>query len=597
MRHIVCGMESQRDSMRKSVTVKKKDQLVFFVLGVCLVALAGCMSSPKKVVLSPTQAPAVKQAEVALSPSQPALPPGAPTEETKKLPALSAAPVLAVPEPPPEPRIVVQEKLVLPARGMYMVRSRYYARLAEKYQTLSDYLDWFGQEEGAPELKNCLEQIAGIEEGYETGKELLENSTPVEGTLEQVQPWQVVWRDISFIQGECQSVYKAKSAALVKLLDEFNSFQAGQPGNGGETSPPAGDETVISSYRYLLDNFPQYKKNASFMTQYGRALLKNGRLQGAGDAFLQALDQNDETSGNLALRRTAADLLLITGRKEQALKQYEILAEIEQAAAAGKQITAADISLLKSGSESEPLLRLYQSFLQEYYTLGKAKISVKARTAVNQLESFYPENPLTEHARTLLAGMEKSEHKTVEEQLAAVDRMADEKEYDQAKKVLNELQQQNLDPELAASVRYKLQEITFDAAEEQKTQEWQEREQLAGRWQQAQDFFDRHQYDAAIEAYSTFAGTVYETEAASQTQKAIDEAAGGLRRQAATLFLKARKENDTAARIGYLRESLALLQQVEQKYPQTEIYDKVQRNMEVLEKEIAALTPPPEQGQ
>ncbi|MEJ2690008.1 MAG: hypothetical protein P8130_08665, partial [Deltaproteobacteria bacterium] len=101
--------------------------------------------------------------------------------------------------------------------------------------------------------------------------------------------------------------------------------------------------------------------------------------------------------------------------------------------------------------------------------------------------------------------------------------------------------------------------------------------------------FDQRKYDEVIKTCAALAGTKYEQQATELAAKAVEQAAVDLRKQAASLYLKARRERDVDLRNSYLQDSLALLQEVESKYPQATIIAKVKRNIAVLEKEIEGL--------
>ncbi len=290
----------------------------------------------------------------------------------------------------------------------------------------------------------------------------------------------------------------------------------------------------------------------------------------------------------IALYRKSADLLLAAGKLDEAARRFHTLKDIEQAAASGDKTTDASLDLLEGQQKREPLLSIYQNFLSEYYRYDGKDLTAKANTALSQLENFFPDNPLTENARQLYAKMVQANRSAVEAQLAAASRLADAEKYDQARETLAAINTEGIPPDLAKKIRFTLQEITFNEQEEQRSSAWEHEQKLEQLWQQASQYFDQHRFDDVIKASDAFVGTKYEQQATELVTKAVEQAAVDLRKKAAALYLKARKEKDPNLRSGYLQGALALLREIESKYPQATVMGKVKNNIAVLEKEIAA---------
>lgn len=117
-----------------------------------------------------------------------------------------------------------------------------------------------------------------------------------------------------------------------------------------------------------------------------------------------------------------------------------------------------------------------------------------------------------------------------------------------------------------------------------------EQEQL-DKWNRALGLFDSGNYDEAI---SEFGGLLHTPRAAAARDK-IREAggivAGQLRRQAAGVFLKARKTEDLAQKKKLLEESWSLLNKIVTAYPEVEIIDKVKQNQTLIEEQLHQLDP------
>jgi hypothetical protein len=73
--------------------------------------------------------------------------------------------------------------------------------------------------------------------------------------------------------------------------------------------------------------------------------------------------------------------------------------------------------------------------------------------------------------------------------------------------------------------------------------------------------------------------------------EAANQAAGEMRKEAAALFIRAGKTQDLEQKKHLLLESHRLLKDIQTQYPQTELLDKVQQNISILEEQINRLDP------
>ena len=494
------------------------------------------------------------------------------------------------PESAAMPQIVVKERYILPDPRMYAARYQHYQELKEKYDELLFHQDWISTEETSPELGQCIADLSRIVEGY--GRVVANNNEVAAGEkqVDGGQPWQVVWQDLAFVQGPCPSFYQEKIKEIAGHLKEYSGEAASRAGEmvSGYTGQQ-NDAKAVESFKYLTENFPEWKRDPAILKQYGEALLRQGNLQEAGAIFSELLGDPAPIKETIGLYRKSADLLLAVGKTEDAARQFHALREIELAAADRTDTTDASLDLLEGRQTREPLLSIYQNFLWEYYSYDGKQLSTKASTTLSQLENFFPDNPLTDNAKRLFADMVNKVRSAVNARLAAATSLAEEKKFDQAKETLAAIKTDGLPSELADKVRFKIQEIAFDEQEEQKSSAWAQKQELEQLWQQASLAFDQHKFDDAIAACSVFVGTEYEQQAAALITKAVEQAAVDLRKQAAAFYLRARKEKDPSLRSGYLQESLALLRQIEGKYPQAKVIEKVKSNIAVLEGELETL--------
>lgn len=548
-----------------------------YLLGLAggVVLLVTACAPPARVPLP--REPLPEKAEVAVNKQLP-------LAKSPTLPLQTAQETAAVPGSPPQ--VVVKERFILPDRQMYAARYQQYEELKKKYDELLFHMDWLSTEQTSPELRQCIADISSIVDGYgqAVSSEAPGETKPVAGD----KPWQVVWQDLAFVQGQCPAFYEAKVKEMGGQLKQYKGEAASQAGDlVGVYADQKKDQKAIESFAYLTKNFPEWQRDPAILRQYGEVLLRQGKLQDASAIFSELLRDPSAVKQTIALYRKSADLLLAVGKLGEATRQFHALKEIEEAAASGDKATDASLDLLEAPQKKEPLFSIYQNFLSEYYSYDGKDLTAKANTTLSQLESFFPENPLTENAKRLYADMVEKTRSVVEKQLAIASRLADEEKYDQAKATLAAIKTDGLPTDLTEKIRFTVQEITFNEQEEKKSSAWEQEQKLDQLWQQASQYLDQHKFDDVIKACDAFVGTKYEKQATELVAKAVEQAAVDLRKQAAALYLKARKEKDVNLRSSYLQESLNLLREIESKYPQATIMEKVKSNIAVLEKEIA----------
>ncbi|MEJ2690009.1 MAG: hypothetical protein P8130_08670, partial [Deltaproteobacteria bacterium] len=347
-------------------------------------------------------------------------------------------------------------------------------------------MDWLSTEEASPALRKCVDDITRIVDGYgqavnsEGQNETTEGQGETQEGLDAARPddnkpWQVVWQDLAFVQGQCSALYEAKVGEIASRLKEYKGEAASQAGELASIyAEQKNDQKAIESFRYLVENFPQWKKDPAVLRQYGEVLLRQGKLREASAIFNELPQDPAAIKQTLALYRKSADLLLAVGKLDEAARKFHAIKEIEQAAASGDEAIDASLDLLERQQKKEPLLSIYQNFLGEYYSYDGKNFPAKANTTIAQLKSSFPASPLTENAERLYAEMMRKTRAVVEGQLAAAFRLADEQKYDQAKETLTAISTDGLPADLTNKIRFSLQEITFNEQEAKKSSAWED---------------------------------------------------------------------------------------------------------------------------
>jgi phage terminase large subunit GpA-like protein len=114
---------------------------------------------------------------------------------------------------------------------------------------------------------------------------------------------------------------------------------------------------------------------------------------------------------------------------------------------------------------------------------------------------------------------------------------------------------------------------------------------LTEQWAAATKLLDSQRYDSAISAFTALMDTEYELQAKMKITEAANQAAGKMRKEAASLFVRAGRTPDPEQKKELLMASHRILTEILDKYPQTDLLDKVHQNIAILEGQIQRFDP------
>lgn len=117
-----------------------------------------------------------------------------------------------------------------------------------------------------------------------------------------------------------------------------------------------------------------------------------------------------------------------------------------------------------------------------------------------------------------------------------------------------------------------------------------EQEQLE-KWNRAIALTDSGKYEEALGEFGGLLNTPYGAQAREKIGEAQTVVATQIRRQAAGIFVKARKTEDSGQKKKLLEESWTLLHKIVTSYPEVNIIDKVKQNLTQIEEQLEQLDP------
>ena len=444
-----------------------------------------------------------------------------------------------------------------------------------------------------PDDADCVQEFEKILAGYSLLFErMLHNKTIPLNKFHTVDPSRMQQLDIAFLESRCAELLGHDTMFADAFLAEEERPSFDQLTEQVAASLAAGNyQEVFASYTQLLQLFPNQVPDFNSQYIFGLALQHTGQVEAAARHYNRMLAAAGHTVGPASLQRQIADLLLAAGDPAAAISAYEALDMTYNSYAAEKTWADEQLVFLRSADPDTDEMIAYMKLLREFmandYKIHGAELNEKLYTFALD----YAGNPIIDNAMRLKAFSESQLRFWFAQQLRKVDSLVKAKEFQKAGETLNQLSDYYLTLELQAVLQRTYNEVTLAAARETETQRQLEEMALSEQWNAAVNLLDSQHYDAAILAFRAFQETEYADQAQAKITEAANLAAGQMRKEAASLFIKAGKTSDIERKKELLLASYQLLNKILDNYPQTELLDKVNRNISVLEEQIQRFDP------
>jgi len=564
------------------------NKMSFFTGRLCVAATVlflvnGCGLAPKKKVsplveMAPPPAP-VEQPVAASSPVAPPVVPAPP------------APVTQPPAPAPRPGF--DPGLVAGMDDFVAGRINHYRDGQTQWQELE--AGFARQEFPLPQpekWQECTASLAAILDGYFALHAMLKNEGDEAGAGQPATPFAVFQHDISFLEGDCRTQFAA-AAAVIPGQAASRGAVAGQADAAVRYWAGLGDNAqVINAYENMAAAGREKDVSPETREMYARSLRATGKLAEAAEVLL-AVAQGREEWLAWPLRLQAAELLFATGEFSRAREQYEHVTALFSSLRQADGEVEKQLALLAGQNEHVRELELYSRALLGWLQYDGQQVPPQLMESVQQLEAMSPESIYAREGRELLAraGGPAVVVRNADEALIKARQLAEDQKYSQALELLAPFSQDTESAETAAAVRELEEEIIRLQSEQDGMPQTEEQDALDAKWQKALQTLDERQYDQAIVLFGEFVDPAYQESARAKIAEAVNLAASELRKEAASLFIKARKSASVEQKTALLMESRRLLQQVQEKYPQADIIDKVRQNQRAIDEQILAINP------
>jgi len=410
-----------------------------------------------------------------------------------------------------------------------------------------------------------------------------------------LDPWEVVGRDLQFFAKGCdrvlarvqsQGVISQEVSAVAALdsgIDQIRQyFEAGQY------------PEVVTAYAEISRGQERSQIPREGKILCSRALVKLGRFQEATAILTELLRETGPSTdlASLEVRMLAGDALLADGQVEEARQVYEGLTKALAPFVSQQEWAVAHAQAFAEQVSSDDL-ELYRNLLQEYLRFNGQGVPQALVDDVAKLQGRGA-GPFSDLARMILNKATTQAQSWVRNQLTTIRGLVEAHDLGRARQLLDQVSAtaaEEMRPAIAQLEREIAQAETA-AVEGTETKDGDEK---VASWEDALHLFEQQKYDESIAGFQKFLNSERSTEAQVKIAEATELAAAAMRRQAASLYAKARKTFDPEAKRQILQSSQTLLLGLIEKYPTASLVDKARQNLKVLEIELGqatATTPP-----
>lgn len=444
-------------------------------------------------------------------------------------------------------------------------------------------------------IGTCQDRLNTIIGGYNQLHDQLiklgSGQSPDSATMERYQD--TSREDIAFLESECQM--------LIAGGQQAGSLLAGTAARGLEEGEKAIATTMAASdYPRVVSLYEQLpavegrKPSFESMYSHGQALLRTGREKEAGQVFsdlLQSLQQQNQVGREFQLMQLVADIQFGLEDYNNAFAGYVNI--INRYAGLGENIEWArkQQTVISARNQQGDEVKGFAALMRAYLGFNQARDGFKVVLLAEQFLARFPESTVIPTVNRILFEARDSAEAWYAGNLQQIAQLRDEKKYAEALQILQNLPLPELPPEKKAQLQAMIDEMTTVQVQETQLRQVAEEGVLQETWAKGQNHLQLKEYEQAIAVFSGMLNTSYADRARSEINAAANLAAQEDRRKAAELFVQAGSAKEQATRVALLQQSRQLLQNILDKYPQSDLGEKVRKNLDRIENDLRAIDP------
>ena len=440
----------------------------------------------------------------------------------------------------------------------------------------------------------CVQDLEMVLVGY---RRLHDLRTGREGDIAVTmagRPWEILGKDIHYAESGCEALMAENRELVSETVAGFFTKSAAQAADLVRQYLVNGqDRQAIKAYQNLKNLHADRSLPLEIKKMYSLALRRTGRLDEAALVLAEIIREYDGDDRACRVIKEIeieyADLLLANGAIEQALRVYAGLEEFFLSLEEKNDWVLRHKRLLDEQQGATGNIDFYRGLLQAFYSWDGKRVPEELLKGV-EYDYNLGEGLLVSSAATLLRRAQSKAAEWAETRLLEIDELIHYQEFDKAESLMKELLAGAPD-DLAARLAQVEAQLEETRQQARQVRFQLKEQQEVSQWQQAIELFERRDYDAAIIVFTGLLQGDYGPRAAEKLAEAANLAAAEMRRQAASLFVKARKIEDPEQKKEILMQSRERLLGLLAKYPQIDLLDKVKQNLQVLEEQIKKIDP------
>lgn len=440
----------------------------------------------------------------------------------------------------------------------------------------------------------CIQNLERILTGYSLLLERMKQSDTVTfDKFTTVSPTKMQQLDIAFLESRCGQLLAMDLPAMAEStpegLEEL-SFAAAQKTIVSDVEQGNYQDAILA-YANLSQAYPEQTFSPATQLNYGIALQFSGQVEAAARHFKSMLESGELSIEPLTLQREIADLLLASNNVAAAEAYYENFILAHESIGAEKKWAEEQLAFLRSIDPGSDDMSAYMKLLRDFQMYDYRVYAAELNEKANSFAAEYAGSPVAVSALRLKAFKVDQLRAWFGRQLLKIDSLVAEKKFTEATDILKNMSRFYLPAELQAVVQKTYYEVSQAEIEAIETQRRIQEMELTEQWGTAMNLLDSQRYDIAITAFEALLGTEYEEKAKMKIIEAANQAASQMRKEAAALFIRAGKTSDLEQKKELLLASHRMLTEILVRFPQTELSDKVQQNIEILETQIQRFDP------
>ncbi len=494
--------------------------------------------------------------------------------------------------------IVEKNIAVVPSMSTINDRIYEYGRKLDRWKEMDNRsLSTKPSERDAARMARCFSQLQDVLNGYNDLRSRLLQAEEggAAGTVGNDEFYQLQKNDITFLEGECGSLL---------AVSEQQSAAWSPPVEGADLSQ---FEKMIDQYdaqkQYeeviqVFSKIPESQRGATHLRTrilYAQALRYVHQEETAAQIYQSIVDQmadsGEQATDIVSLRKVLADLYTAAGNYRSATAQYQKISTDYEKLGQLEEWSKLQLALLARSAEGRPELTDYSSILRDYLGYVPARDGYKLLAKTEQFQTDYPYSPVSANVDLIREATKVQAERWFGDLMNQVDKLAGENEFNQALRVLESLPSDAVSTEKQLAIHAKIEQLQIDEAVADEAGKMAKTQDLQNQWNNGMLLANEGKYEEALAVFNTLLDSEYSSKARIKIDELSLEGAKAERKKAADYFIRFTRATDVESKKKLLVESRKLLKNILVKYPNVEIADKVQGNIDRVEQEMNAIDP------